>query len=105
MRKRNLFTALAAAALILQVVGSAGPAVAQATPDVTYNFTPGSGPAGTKITINGAGCPLDTSKTFDGLVFLTTQGSSTPVAGTLKEFRSTATGTFTAARTRCTMSR
>lgn len=100
MRKRNVLTALAAAVLILQVVGSGGPAVAQTTPDVTYTFTPGSGLPGTKITITGAGCPHDSTKTFDGLVFLTTQGSSEPVAGTLNQFRSVASGatagTFTA---------
>ena len=99
MRKRNVFTALAAAAMILQVVGTTGPALAQTPPpEVSYTFSPGSGPAGTKIAITGSGCPHDPnpSPTFDGLVFLTTPGSSTQVPGTLKEFVSTPTGTFAA---------
>lgn len=92
MRKRNVFTALAAAAMVLQLVASAGPSGAQVPPEVTFGFTPTSGPAGTKIDFTGTGCPHDATKPFDGVVFLT-QGSinTTPV-----NFVSTATGTFTA---------
>ena len=92
MRKRNVFTALAAAAMVLQLVGSAGPSGAQATPDVTFTFAPTSGVAGTKITLTGTGCPHDATKPSDGVVFLA-QGntSTTPVP-----FVSNASGGFTA---------
>ena len=56
MRKRTVWTALAAAAMVMQLVGTAGPSAAQTTP-ITFNFTPTSGPAGTKINITGSGCP------------------------------------------------
>jgi len=93
MRKRNVFTALAAAAMVLQLVGTAGPATAQTPPEVTFSFAPTSGPAGTKILFTGAGCPHSATATFDGLAFLT-QGSATPIAP--KEFVSNASGQFTA---------
>jgi hypothetical protein len=92
MRKRNVFTTLAAAAMVLQLVTTVGPAVAQATPEVTFTFDPGSGPPGTKITFTGQGCPHDSTKTLDGLVFLTQGGS--PIKPT--EFVSNASGNFTA---------
>jgi hypothetical protein len=92
MRKRSVFTALAAAAMVLQLVGTAGSASAQVTPDVSFTFTPTSGPAGTKIVFAGTGCPHDATKTLDGLVFLT-QGSATPINPT--EFVSNASGQFT----------
>jgi hypothetical protein len=92
VRKRNLFTALAAAAMVLQLVGTAGPSAAQTPPDVVFSFTPTSGPPGTRIDFTGSGCPHDATKLFDGVVFLT-QGSinTTPV-----QFVSNATGGFTA---------
>ena len=95
MRKRNVWTALAAAAMVLQLVGSAGPSAAQTTPDVEFTFTPTSGPAGTKINFSGTGCPHDATKQFDGLAFLTTQGSQTPIASTQVTFQSDAQGKFT----------
>jgi hypothetical protein len=93
MRKRNVFTALAAAAMVLQLVGTVGGAAAQVTPDVSFTFTPTSGPAGTKIVFAGTGCPHDATKTLDGLVFLTVPGSQTPIKPT--DFVSDATGHFT----------
>lgn len=95
MRKRNVWTALAAAAMVLQLVGTAGPASAQVTPEVEYSFAPTTGPAGTKIKITGKGCPHSTTTppaAFDGLAFLTLQGSQTPLAST--QFVSNADGTF-----------
>ncbi len=79
MRKRNVWTALAAAAMVMQLVAVAGPSAAQVTPEVEFTFTPTSGPAGTKIKITGKGCPHSTSTTatFDGIAFLTPQGSQT----------------------------
>jgi hypothetical protein len=99
MRKRNVWTALAAAAMVLQVVGTAGPSAAQVTPDVSFSFTPTSGVAGTKINITGSGCPHSTTDppaAFDGIAFLTLQGTQTPIAATQVNFVSTATGTYTA---------
>ncbi len=80
MRKRNVLTALAAAALVLQVaVVTAGPSMAQTTtPEVEFSFTPTSGPAGTKIQFTGKGCPHDAAQTFDGLAFLT-QGNDNEI--------------------------
>lgn len=95
MRKRNVWTALAAAAMVMQLVGTAGPSAAQVTPEVSFNFTPTSGPAGTKINITGTGCPHSTTATFDGLAFLTPQGSQTPISATQVQFTSTAEGTYT----------
>jgi len=90
MRKRNVFTALAAAAIVLQLVGTAGPSTAQTTPEVAFTFTPTSGAAGTKINFTGTGCPRDATAAPDGLAFLTLPGSSTPIPGTLTEFVSNA---------------
>jgi hypothetical protein len=92
MRKRSVFTALAAAAMVLQLVGFAGPAQAVA-PTVEFAFTPTSGPAGTKINFTGKGCPHDATKTIDGLAFLAQGG--TPVNSTVKEFVSNADATST----------
>jgi len=94
MRKRNVFATLAAAAMVLQLVSTAGPSGAQVTPDVVFTFSPTSGPAGTKIVFAGSGCPHDGTKTLDGLVFLT-QGSASAVPGTSVDFVSDATGKFT----------
>ncbi|MGI8809730.1 MAG: hypothetical protein ACR2KK_18200 [Acidimicrobiales bacterium] len=91
MRKRNVFTALAAAAMVLQLVAGVGPAVAQATPEVAFTFTPTNGLAGTKIQFSGTGCPHDATKTLDGLVFLSQGGE--PIKTT--EFVSDAGGRFT----------
>ncbi len=91
MTKRNVFTALAAAAMVLGLLGTAGPSGAQVTPEVAFTFTPTSGPAGTKIAFSGTGCPHDAAKTLDGLVFLT-QGSANPIGST--EFVSNASGQF-----------
>lgn len=99
MKKRNVWTALAAAAMVLQLVGTAGPSAGQTPPEVDFTFTPLSGPAGTKIDITGTGCPRSTTDPpapFDGIAFLTPQGSQTPIASTQVEFTSTAQGTFTA---------
>ena len=92
MRKRNVFAALAAAAMVLQLVGAAGPSAAQTTPEVAFTFTPTSGLPGTKINFTGTGCPHDASKTFDGVVFLTQGNTNTPPA----PFVSDANGAFTA---------
>ena len=80
MRKRNVLTALAAAAMVLQLVGGigVGRAAAQTTPDVVFSFTPTSGLPGTKITVTGTGCPHDATKAFDGIVFLTQGSINTP---------------------------
>lgn len=95
MRKRNVWTALAAAAMVMQLAVTAGPSAAQTTPpEVEFTFTPISGPAGTKIAITGSGCPHDATKAFDGLVFLTPEGSQTPIESTQAEFTSAADGTF-----------
>lgn len=93
MRKRNVWTALAAAAMVLQLVGTAGPAPAQTTPEVAFTFSPTSGPAGTKIALSGTGCPHGTAA-FDGLVFLTLPNSQNPIAPT--QFTSDAGGAFSA---------
>jgi len=93
MRKRNVFTALAAAAMVLQVVGFTGPALAQATPEVTFTFSPTSGPAGTKIQYTGSGCPHSATAEFDGLVYLTQGGP--PLDSTVTEFVSNGSGQFT----------
>jgi hypothetical protein len=94
MRKRNVGIVLAAAAMLLQLVGTAGAAMAQATvaPDVTFTFNPISGPPGTKINFSGGGCLHDTTKTFDGVFFLTSNGST--AVGTPLQFVSGADGTF-----------
>jgi hypothetical protein len=92
MRKRNVGIVLAAAAMLLQLVGSAGPAMAQAVPDVTFSFSPTSGLAGTKIAFTGTGCVHDATKTFDGTFFLTSNGSN-PVGATV-QFVSAADGSF-----------
>jgi hypothetical protein len=91
LRKRNVFTALAAAAMVLQLVGTAGPSGAQ-VPDVTFSFTPTSGVAGTKITLTGTGCPHDATKPSDGVVFLAQGNNNTPPV----PFVSNASGGFTA---------
>ena len=96
MRKRNVWTALAAAAMVMQLVVTAGPAAAQTTPEVEFSFTPTSGLAGTKIDITGSGCPHSATVPIDGVAFLTRQGSDTPIAATQVEFVSTAEGTYTA---------
>jgi hypothetical protein len=95
MRKRNVWTALAAAAMVMQLVGTAGPSAAQTTPEVAFTFTPTSGPAGTKINISGTGCPHSTTAPFDGIAFLAPQGSQTPIESTQVQFVSTAEGTYT----------
>lgn len=96
MRKRNVFTALAAAAMVLQLVGTAGTSVAQTPPpEVTFSFTPTSGQAGTKISFTGSGCPRNTTEGFDGLAFLTPPGSDTQIDSTLTEFDSNADATHT----------
>ena len=92
MRKRNVFTALAAAAMVLQLVGAAGPSGAQVTPEVAFSFTPTSGVAGTKITVTGTGCPHDATKPYDGIVFLAQGSNNTPPV----PFVSDASGGFTA---------
>lgn len=90
MRKRNVWTALAAAVMVLQLVGTAGPSAAQTKPETKFSFTPLSGPAGTKIDFTGTGCPDNPGTDVDGVFFLT-QGNvnTTPLS-----FTSTATATF-----------
>lgn len=90
MRKRNVGIVLAAAAMLLQLVGAAAPALADTAPEVTFNFSPTSGPPGTKINFTGSGCPHDATKTFDGVFFLTLNGSSSAPL----QFVSNADGTF-----------
>ena len=77
--KRNVFTALAAAAMVLQLVGTSGPSLAQtptAPPELKFTFTPTNGPAGTKINFSGTGCPPGPAA-VDGLFFLTQGTEST----------------------------
>lgn len=50
---------MAAAALLLQVVGTLG--ASAASDPIDFKFTPTSGAAGTTITVTGTGCPPDTS--------------------------------------------
>ncbi|MDQ3897080.1 MAG: hypothetical protein M3326_07510 [Actinomycetota bacterium] len=90
MRKRNVLTALAAAAMVLQLIGTAGPAASQTPPDVSFSFNPTSGPPGTKINFSGTGCPHDATKAFDGYFYLA-QGNNNQA---LAEFTSDANGTF-----------
>jgi hypothetical protein len=89
MRKRNVLVALAAAAMLLQVVGPAGPVAAQ-TAQLDFEFTPTSGPPGTRIAFSGTGCPHDDEGLFDGIFFLTQGESNTPPLG----FTSDAEGDF-----------
>ena len=91
MRKGNVRIGLAAAAMILQLIGTASAAGAQAVPAVAFTFTPTSGPPGTKINFTGTGCPHDATKPFDGLVFLTQSSANT----TPLQFTSAADGSFT----------
>lgn len=95
MRKRNVFSALAAAAMLLQIVGIAGPA--RATSPLTFGFNPTSGPAGTIIGFTGSGCPHSTAEVpgYDGLAFLTQNGSSAS-GNTQTTFVSNGAGQFTA---------
>lgn len=70
MKKRNFLTGLAAAAAtLLPLVGTVGPAQA-ADPEVVFSINPLSGLVGTKITFTGTGCVRDPAKTSDGVVFL-----------------------------------
>ena len=89
MRKRNVLTALAAAAMLLQLVGTAGPAASQ-TSEVTFSFSPTSGDPGTKIAFSGTGCPHNPAAEFDGYFYLA-QGNTNQ---TLEEFSSNAEGAF-----------
>ena len=90
MKKRNVLTALAAAAMMLQLVGTTAPASA-VDPELDYEFTPTSGPQGTKINVTGTGCPHDTTKTRDGVFLLTRDGTN----GRPVDFVSNASGNFT----------
>jgi hypothetical protein len=91
MRKRNVLAALAVAAMMLQLVGTAGPAASQVPSDVTFSFSPTSGPAGTKINFSGTGCPHSATLPFDGYFYLA-QGNSEQE---MLEFTSNAEGAFT----------
>jgi hypothetical protein len=62
---------------LLTPVASLAPAVAQASPDVTFTFSPSGGPAGTHIIFSGTGCPHDPTRTRDG-VFRLPDGPATP---------------------------
>ena len=90
MKKRNVLTALAAAAMVLQLVGATAPASA-VDPELDYEFTPTSGPQGTKITVTGTGCPHDATKARDGVFLLTRDGTN----GRPVDFVSNAAGEFT----------
>ena len=90
MRKRNVLTALAMAAMVLQLVGTAGPAVSQVPSDVTFSFSPTSGPAGTKINFSGSGCPHSATLPFDAYFYLA-QGNTEQA---MLEVGSNADGTF-----------
>ncbi|MDQ4069951.1 MAG: hypothetical protein M3203_10855 [Actinomycetota bacterium] len=70
MKKRNVLMALAAAAMVLQLVASAGPAASQTPPEVTFEFSPTSGTPGTKIAFSGTGCTHDATAAFDGFFYL-----------------------------------
>ena len=88
MKKRNVITALAATAMMLQIIG-VGPALA-VDPEVKFTFTPISGLAGTKVDFRGTGCPHDAARTSDGVFLLTADGRSGQPVG----FVSVADGTF-----------
>ncbi len=76
--KRSVFTALAAAAMVLQLVGTSGMSGAETTtpPEMNFSFNPTSGQAGTKINFSGTGCPPGPAA-IDGLFFLTQGNDST----------------------------
>ena len=93
MRKRNVRIGLMAAAMVLQLLSGAAAAHAQVTPTVTFNFTPTSGDPGTKFNFTGTGCPHNAAKPFDGIFFLTSDGSN-PVAGKTVQFTSDASNNF-----------
>ncbi len=90
MKKRNVLMALTAAALVLQLVGTAGTAVSQTAPEVTFTFSPTSGLPGTDITFSGTGCTHDPAAEFDGWFYLA-QGNSNQE---MLEFTSNAQGQF-----------
>ena len=90
MRKRNVLAALAMAAMILQLVGTAGPATSQVPSDVTFSFSPTSGPAGTKVNFSGTGCPHSATAPFDAYFYLA-QGNTEQA---MLEVDSNADGTF-----------
>src|SRR5215212_8285573 len=90
MRKRNVWTALAAAAMVMQLVATAGPSAAQTKPETKFEFSPISGPAGTKINFTGTGCPDNPGTDVDGVFFLAQGNNNTATL----PFTSTATGTF-----------
>lgn len=94
MRKRNIGTVLAAAAMVLQLVGAAAPA--HAADPIEFDFSPTSGQAGAKVTFvdkNGHGCPHVDGRPADGFAFLAQ--ASTPVT-TPVGFVSSMTGAFSA---------
>ena len=88
MRKRNVITALAAAAMMLPLTGVTGPALAQAA--LEFEYTPLEGLAGTRIDFEGSGCPHDPNPTSDGLFMLTRTG----ITGEPAYFESESDGTF-----------
>ncbi|HEX2047726.1 MAG TPA: hypothetical protein VHF27_08180 [Acidimicrobiales bacterium] len=90
MKKRNVLMALTAAAMVLQLVGTAGTAGSQTEPDVEFTFSPTSGPPGTSITFSGSGCTHDPASTFDGWFYLA-QGNTNQE---FQEFSSDAEGDF-----------
>lgn len=91
MKKRNVGTVLAAAVMVLQLAGGVSGATAQTVP-LDFHFSPLSGPPGTSISYNGTGCTHDATKTFDGIFFLTKDGSS--AVGTPSQFVADASGNF-----------
>jgi len=91
LRKRNIFTGLAAAAaMLLPVIGMAGPAHA-AGPEVKFKFNPLQGLPGTVVNVtDGTGCP-NPAGTPNNVVFLLAKDGVTPHP---VNFTSAADGTF-----------
>ncbi len=90
LRKHSVRMILAAAAVVLQVAGTASVVAAEAVPEVVFDITPRTGFPGAPITFSGTGCPHDSAKTFDGLIFLA-QGSTNTAT---QDFTSNADGSF-----------
>ena len=89
MKTRHVITALAAAAMTLQLLG--GPASAQTPPALDFSFLPTTGTAGTPIAYQGTGCTHDANRPHDGVFILTKDGTT----GAQDTFVSNASGAFT----------
>jgi len=95
LRKRNVLTVLAAAAMTLPLFGTGGVAQAAGVP-VTFTFAPESGPPGTTITVAGTGCtpvtPADPMK--PNTFVLQGQGGVATPAPVVFTAQTAANGTF-----------